>query len=87
MTFFHTMLRYVLKAHFIFLQKRRGYKTRIEQLRNEKGIRQEELTRELGVSRQTISSLENGRYNTSIASLHGETLIALVTNAIRTAVE
>lgn len=81
------MLRYVLKANFIFLQKRRGYKTRIEQLRNEKGIRQEELTRELGVSRQTISSLENGRYNTSIASLHGETLIALVTNAIRTAVE
>ena len=45
------MLRYVLKANFIFLQKRRGYKTRIEQLRNEKGIRQEELARELGVSR------------------------------------
>ena len=63
------MLRYVLKANFIFLQKRRGYKTRIEQLRNEKGTRQEELARELGVSRQTISSLENGRYNTSIASL------------------
>ena len=81
------MLRYVLKANFIFLQKRRDYKTRIEQLRNEKGIRQEELTRELGVSRQTISSLENGRDNTSIASLHGETLIALVTNAIRAAVE
>ena len=81
------MLRYALKANFIFLQKRRGYKTRIEQLRNEKGIRQEELARELGVSRQTISSLENGRYNTSIAYLHGETLIALVTNAIRAAVE
>ena len=48
---------------------------------------QEELARELDVSRQTISSLENGRYNTSIASLHGETLIALVTNAIRAAVE
>ena len=81
------MLRYALKANFIFLQKRRGYKTRIEQLRNEKGIRQEELARELGVSRQTISSLENGRYNTSIASLHGETLNAFVTNAIRAAVE
>lgn len=41
-------------------------KNRIEQLRNENGIRQEELARSLGVSRQTISSLENGRYNPSI---------------------
>ena len=41
-------------------------KNRIEELRNEKGIRQEELAREIGVSRQTISSLENGRYNPSI---------------------
>ena len=41
-------------------------KNRIEQLRNEKGIRQEELAKQLGVSRQTISSLENGRYNPSI---------------------
>jgi putative transcriptional regulator len=45
-------------------------KNRIEQLRNEKGIRQEELARELGVSRQTISSLENGRYNPSIMLAH-----------------
>ena len=41
-------------------------KNRIEELRNKKGIRQEELAKELGVSRQTISSLENGRYNPSI---------------------
>ena len=41
-------------------------KNRIEELRNEKGIRQEELAKQLGVSRQTISSLENGRYNPSI---------------------
>ena len=39
---------------------------RIEELRNEKGIRQDELAREMKVSRQTISSLENGRYNPSI---------------------
>lgn len=45
-------------------------KNRIEKLRNEKGIRQEELARELGVSRQTISSLENGRYNPSILLAH-----------------
>ena len=41
-------------------------KNRIEEMRNEKGVRQEELARAMGVSRQTISSLENGRYNPSI---------------------
>lgn len=39
---------------------------RIEKIRKEKGIRQEDFARELGVSRQTISSLETGRYNPSI---------------------
>lgn len=38
----------------------------IEQIRKEKGIRQEEFAKSIGVSRQTISSLENGRYNPSI---------------------
>ena len=41
-------------------------KNRIEAIRKEKGIRQEELAKSLGVSRQTISSLETGRYNPSI---------------------
>ena len=41
-------------------------KNRIEQIRKEKGIRQEDFARSLGVSRQTISSLETGRYNPSI---------------------
>lgn len=41
-------------------------KNRIEEIRREKGIRQEELAKAMGVSRQTISSLENGRYNPSI---------------------
>ena len=41
-------------------------KNRIEEIRSSKGIRQEELAKEMGVSRQTISSLENGRYNPSI---------------------
>ena len=39
---------------------------RIEQLRRERGIKQEEFAKMLEVSRQTISSLENGRYNPSI---------------------
>ena len=41
-------------------------KNRIEEIRKEKGIRQEEFAKNMGVSRQTISSLENGRYNPSI---------------------
>jgi putative transcriptional regulator len=39
---------------------------RIEELRKTRGVRQDELAKVLGVSRQTISSLENGRYNPSI---------------------
>lgn len=38
----------------------------LEQLRKEHSIRQEELAEAMAVSRQTISSLENGRYNPSI---------------------
>ena len=41
-------------------------KNKIEVIRKEKGIRQDELAKSMGVSRQTISSLENGRYNPSI---------------------
>ena len=39
---------------------------RLEEIRKARGIKQEDLATELGVSRQTISSLEKGRYNTSI---------------------
>lgn len=41
-------------------------KNRLEELRRARGIRQEELAAALEVSRQTIGSLENGRYNPSI---------------------
>lgn len=41
-------------------------KNRLEELRKQRGIRQEELAEVLEVSRQTIGSLENGRYNPSI---------------------
>lgn len=43
---------------------------RIEELRKTRGVRQDELAKVLGVSRQTISSLENGRYNPSILLAH-----------------
>ena len=41
-------------------------KNRIEEIRKERGIRQDEFAKLMGVSRQTISSLETGRYNPSI---------------------
>ena len=41
-------------------------KNRLEQLRKQRGISQEELADALQVSRQTVGSLENGSYNPSI---------------------
>ena len=41
-------------------------KNRLEEVRKAQGLRQEELAEALEVSRQTIGSLENGRYNPSI---------------------
>ncbi len=41
-------------------------KNKLEELRRQRGLRQEELADALEVSRQTIGSLENGRYNPSI---------------------
>ena len=43
---------------------------RIEELRKAAGMTQEELGHVLGVSRQTIISLERGRYNPSINLAH-----------------
>ena len=41
-------------------------KNRLDEIRKLRGLTQEELAAALSVSRQTISSLENGRYNPSI---------------------
>lgn len=41
-------------------------KNRLEEIRKARGIKQEDLANDLEVSRQTIGSLENGRYNPSI---------------------
>ena len=41
-------------------------RNRLEELRKQRNITQEELAAVLEVSRQTIGSLENGRYNPSI---------------------
>ena len=47
-------------------ERRLRMKNRLEELRKARGLRQEELAEALEVSRQTIGSLENGRYNPSI---------------------
>ena len=41
-------------------------KNRLEELRKQRGLKQEDLALILEVSRQTVGSLENGRYNPSI---------------------
>ena len=43
-----------------------GLKTKIQELRKQNKVTQEELALALGVTRQTIISLENGKYNASL---------------------
>lgn len=42
-------------------------KNRLEELRKQRAIRQEDLAQALGVSRQTVISLEKGKYSPSLA--------------------
>lgn len=57
-----------MKANFTFKLKEGAYilKNRLEEIRKQNKVTQEELATALEVSRQTIGSLENGRYNPSI---------------------
>src|SRR5699024_2812807 len=54
------------KLSIMAAERGRFMKNRLEELRKARGIKQEELASALEVSRQTIGSLENGRYNPSI---------------------
>ena len=64
------MKKYVIlmtsKLYILQMERMDIVKNRIEAIRKEKGIRQDEFAKLIGVSRQTISSLETGRYNPSI---------------------
>ena len=40
--------------------------TKVKELREEAGIKQSELTEKVGVIRETIVHLENGKYNPSL---------------------
>ena len=48
----------------------KGMQTRIQELRKERKVTQSELADAVNVSRQTIISLENGRYNASLILAH-----------------
>jgi putative transcriptional regulator len=50
-------------------------KTRIEEYRKKIGLTQEQLAEKVGVTRQTIISLEQGRYNPSLRLAHDITKI------------
>lgn len=46
--------------------RRRFLKNKVEQLRKERGLNQDDFAKMLRVSRQTISSIETGKYNPSL---------------------
>ena len=45
-------------------------KNRLEEIRKERGVTQEELADAVNVTRQTIISLENGKYKASLVLAH-----------------
>jgi len=54
---------------------------KVEELRKNMGLSQEDLAKDLGVSRQTISSIERGRYNPSLE------LAFTISNYFKTTIE
>ena len=56
----------MMESALVIMKGEDNLKNRLKELRKLRGIRQEELADQLEVSRQTIGSLENGRYNPSI---------------------
>lgn len=66
-----SMLDSLCKAHYTInakyaLHKRGNMKTKIQELRKQHRISQEELALAVGVTRQTITSLEVGKYTASL---------------------
>ena len=76
----------------VFIKQLDGVANILKQLRGTKNIRQGDLAKELGVSRQTVSAIENGHYFPSlplafkIAAFFGmtvEEIFSFKTNATR----
>lgn len=66
MTFIQKTITIYVKLTCHLMGGELNMKNRLEEIRKSRGITQEELANILEVSRQTIGSLENGRYNPSI---------------------
>ena len=60
------MYYHVKRAFHFYVGDGGNLKNRLEEIRKQRNIKQEYLASALEVSRQTIGSLENGRYNPSI---------------------
>ncbi len=56
--------------YFTFLTGGDYLKNKIREMRKERKITQDELARALGVTRQTVNSLESGKYNASLLLAH-----------------
>lgn len=71
MTFFINRVYYKCKTRFTLCYDwSDDLKNVIKALRKERKITQDEFAAALGVTRQTIISLENGRYNASLVLAH-----------------
>lgn len=55
---------------FTFLTGGDYLENKIRKMRKERKITQDELARALGVTRQTVNSLESGKYNASLLLAH-----------------
>lgn len=64
------MLDYQCKVNYTLIKGVFNLKTRIYELRKENKITQIELANALSVTRQTIISLENGKYKASLVLAH-----------------
>ena len=60
------IMRHLCYYKVRYLGRYINMKNRLEELRKGRDMLQEDLADALGVSRQTVGSLENGRYNPSI---------------------
>lgn len=65
-----SVLYLICKAHYTSKERGGSVRNRIAELRRERRVTQEELGEAVGVTRQTIISLENGRYNASLLLAH-----------------
>lgn len=63
------MLYYYCKVDFT-LKEADNLKNKIQELRKANKVTQQELADALSVTRQTIISLENGKYNASLTLAH-----------------